>query len=178
LNGGLPRSVRCTKAGLPHVRQARSGHVINLSSVGGLVGQPFNEIYCAAKFAVEGFTESLASYVTPAFGIHFTAIEPGGITSEFANSVMKQVAESGGMLQDEYLPVLQRSVGGSRARQSAGVFQSADEVAAVVLRCIEADRPPVRMRTSAWSEEFTALKTGLDPDGFKQMKQVIEQFLG
>lgn len=40
--------VRCTKAVLPHMRQARAGHVINISSVGGLVGQPFNEIYCVA----------------------------------------------------------------------------------------------------------------------------------
>lgn len=44
--------VRCIKAVLPHMRQARSGHVINISSVGGLIGQPFNEFYCAAKFAV------------------------------------------------------------------------------------------------------------------------------
>jgi short-subunit dehydrogenase len=44
--------VRCTKAIIPHMRKAKSGHIINISSVGGLVDQPFNEIYCAAKFAV------------------------------------------------------------------------------------------------------------------------------
>ncbi|MCJ7872285.1 SDR family NAD(P)-dependent oxidoreductase [Phaeobacter sp. J2-8] len=49
--------VRTTKAVMPHMRKARAGHVINILSVGGLVGQPFNEIYCGAKFAVEGFTE-------------------------------------------------------------------------------------------------------------------------
>ncbi len=43
------------------MRAKRSGHILNISSVGGLVGQPFNEIYCAAKFAVEGFTEGLGS---------------------------------------------------------------------------------------------------------------------
>jgi len=46
--------VRCTKAVIPYMRKARSGHIINITSVGGLVGQPFNELYCAAKFAVDG----------------------------------------------------------------------------------------------------------------------------
>jgi NAD(P)-dependent dehydrogenase (short-subunit alcohol dehydrogenase family) len=94
---------RCIKAVMPHMRKARAGHVINISSVGGLVGQPFNEIYCGAKFAVEGLTEAMASYITPAFGIHFTAVEPGGIASEFANTVLEQVEQTGGMLEDEYL---------------------------------------------------------------------------
>ncbi|MEC9396030.1 MAG: SDR family oxidoreductase, partial [Myxococcota bacterium] len=88
--------VRCTRAVLPYMREARAGHVINISSVGGLIGQPFNEIYCGAKFAVEGFTESLSSYVTPAFGVHFTAVEPGGIASEFANNVLAHIASTGG----------------------------------------------------------------------------------
>ncbi len=86
--------VRCVKAVMPTLRQQRSGRVIAISSVGGLVGQPFNEIYCASKFAVEGYIESLASYVGPAFGLHFTAVEPGGISSEFANSALKQIEAS------------------------------------------------------------------------------------
>ena len=48
--------IRMTKAVLPIMRSQREGRVINISSVGGLVGQPFNEIYCAAKFGVEGYT--------------------------------------------------------------------------------------------------------------------------
>ena len=64
--------VRCTKAVLPHMRTARGGRVIAVSSIGGLAGQPFNEIYCASKFAVEGFTESLAAYVGHSFNIHFS----------------------------------------------------------------------------------------------------------
>ncbi len=170
--------VRCTKAGIPHMRRARAGHVINISSVGGLVGQPFNEIYCAAKFAVEGFTESLTAYMTHSFGINFTAVEPGGISSEFAANVMKQVGESGGMLDDEYLLILQKYIGGAATRQSGSdIYQTADQVAAVVVDCIGAANPPVRTRTSKWSEDFTTLKSGLDPDGKKQQAAVIAQFL-
>ncbi|MEZ5654166.1 MAG: SDR family oxidoreductase [Burkholderiaceae bacterium] len=170
--------VRCTRAVLPHMRAARAGHVINISSVGGLVGQPFNEIYCGAKFAVEGFTESLATYVTPHFGVHFTAVEPGGIRSEFANNVLRHLAATGGMRNDDYLPVLQKYLGGSRSRQGgSGVYQSAEEVAAVVMQCMAADPPPIRIRTSAWAESLTNLKTAPDPDGRLQQQRVIEWFL-
>lgn len=170
--------VRCTKAVMPYMRKQRSGHVLTVSSVGGLVGQPFNEIYCAAKFAVEGFTESLATYVTPNFGIHFTAVEPGGIASEFAANVLKQVGGTGGMLDDEYLPILQAYIGGAENRQGGGdIYQSADEVAAIIMECVAADEPPIRRRTSKWAEEFTSLKTALDPDGKKQRDRVFEQFL-
>lgn len=168
---------RCIKAVMPHMRKARAGHVINISSVGGLVGQPFNEIYCGAKFAVEGLTEAMASYITPAFGIYFTAIEPGGITSEFANTVLEQVEQTGGMLEDEYLPILQKYISGSQSRQETGIYQTADEVAEVVMKVMGSEKPPVRTRTSQWSEDFSKLKTGLDPDGLKQQSRVAEQFL-
>lgn len=170
--------VRCTKAVIPHMRQARTGHIITISSVGGLVGQPFNEIYCAAKFAVEGYSEALACYVTPNFGINFTTVEPGGIQSDFANNVLKHVQDTGGMLEDEYLPILQKYIGGAANRQSGkDIYQTADEVAAVVMKCMDAETPPIRTRTSKWGEDFTRFKTELDPTGEKQQAAVIEQFL-
>lgn len=170
--------VRCTKAVIPHMRKARKGHVVTVSSVGGLVGQPFNEIYCAAKFAVEGYTEALASYVSPNFGIDFTTIEPGGIQSEFAANVMKQVEETGGLLEDEYLPILQKYIGGAQGRAAGSdIYQTAEKVASVVLECVEANEPPIRKRTSKWGEEFTRFKTAADPDGRKQQAHVIQELL-
>ncbi|MFT6023341.1 MAG: NAD(P)-dependent dehydrogenase (short-subunit alcohol dehydrogenase family) [Ascidiaceihabitans sp.] len=168
--------VRCTKAVLPHMRAARSGRVIAISSVGGLAGQPFNEIYCASKFAVEGYIEGLASYVGPAFGLHFSAVEPGGISSEFVNSVMAKIGESGGLLTDEYLPLLQRYMG-SREGRSEGVFQTPDQVAGVVIDCATSQNPPIRTRTSDWSESLTALKTASDPDGKKLQAAILAEFL-
>ena len=169
--------VRCTKAVIGHMRQARSGHIINISSVGGLVGQPFNEIYCAAKFAVEGYTEAMASYITPSFGIHFTCVEPGGIASDFAANVLQHVQDTGGMLEDEYLPILQKYIGGAQDRQGGDIYQTADQVAEVVMTCAMAEDPPIRMRTSEWGEAFCALKTDLDPDGKKLQAHVIDTFL-
>lgn len=169
--------VRTTKAVIGAMRQARAGHIINISSVGGLVGQPFNEVYCASKFAVEGYTESLACYVQPSFGIKFTAVEPGGIRSEFVNAAMAHVEASGGIIEDEYLPILQQYLAGARARGDVA-YQSCDEVAQVVIACMEAENPPVRTRTSAWSNHFCELKTASDPDGLLLQKQLIERFLG
>jgi len=172
--------VRCTKAVLPFMRTAKQGHIINITSVGGLVGQPFNEFYCAAKFAVEGYTEALASYVTDAFGIQFSLVEPGGITTEFVNNVLAQVGQSGGMLEDAYLPILQKYIGGARQRAAAGekgVFQTADEVAAIILSVAENPNPPLRTRTSDWSNEFCHLKTMGDPDGKKLVEEVKKRFL-
>lgn len=170
--------VRCTKAVLPHMRQQRSGHILTVSSVGGLVGQPFNEIYCAAKFAVEGYMEALASYVTAPFGINFSVIEPGGISTEFAANVLEHVQQTGGMLEDEYLPILQKYIGGAQNRQAGSdIYQTPDEVADVMMTCVDADEPPIRMRTSKWAEDFASLKTGLDPDGQQQRARVIQEFL-
>ena len=159
------------------MRKARSGHIINISSVGGLVGQPFNEIYCASKFALEGFTEALASYVQPHFGIKFTAVEPGGISSEFFNSARRRISETGGLLQDEYLPILQKYMAKSQERGQIA-FQTPDQVAAVVVKCLEAKDPPVRIRTSKWANNLCRLKTYADPDGKKLQRKVIDMFLG
>jgi len=168
--------VRTTKAVIGAMREARSGHIINISSVGGLVGQPFNEIYCASKFAVEGYTESLACYVQPTFGVNFTCVEPGGIRSEFANAALAHVQSTGGMLEDEYLPIIQKYIGGAQARGDSA-YQSCDEVAEVVIKCMESEHPPVRTRTSEWSNQFCELKTAADPDGLKLQQQVFETFL-
>lgn len=168
---------RCTKAVLPHMRKAKSGHIINISSVGGLVGQPFNEYYCAAKFAVEGYVESLATYVTPNFGINFTNIEPGGITSEFANNVMEQIAATRGILDDEYRPILEKYIAAGAGRPREGLYQTPEEVADVVIKCVQSDNPPIRQRTSPWAEEFTSFKTALDPTGRKQNERIFNEFL-
>jgi NAD(P)-dependent dehydrogenase (short-subunit alcohol dehydrogenase family) len=178
LDVNLMGVIHCTKAVIGHMRERRSGQVVTVSSVGGLVGQPFNEIYCAAKFGVEGYMESLASYMTPSFGINFTLVEPGGIASEFAANVMKYVGRTGGMLSDEYLPILHKYIGGAQNRAAGSdIYQTADEVAQVVMNCIDNPDPPIRTRTSKWGEVFTALKTAADPDGKKLRAEVIRQFL-
>lgn len=74
--------LQVTWAVLPVMRAARKGRIFNLSSLGGLIGGQLASLYCATKFAVEGFSESLAKEVAP-FGIHVTIVEPGPFRTDF-----------------------------------------------------------------------------------------------
>jgi NAD(P)-dependent dehydrogenase (short-subunit alcohol dehydrogenase family) len=154
--------VSTTKAALPHLR-ASKGRVVTVTSVGGVVGQPFNEAYCAAKFAVEGFMESLAP-VAASVGVHVSVIEPGPVSTEFVNNVGVDVdalfAGAG-----EYEPALQsylRHVMAEFANPDAA--QTADDVAEVVLAAMVTESPAFRLQTSTWSRTFTGYKLS-DHDG-------------
>jgi NADP-dependent 3-hydroxy acid dehydrogenase YdfG len=74
--------LRVTRAFLPHLRKQRSGHILNLSSIGGLVASPGIGFYNSTKFAVEGISESLAAELAP-LGIRVTIIEPGPFRTDF-----------------------------------------------------------------------------------------------
>ncbi|MFW3458911.1 SDR family oxidoreductase [Staphylococcus caprae] len=177
LNLNLMGVIRMTKAVLTSMRARREGHIINISSVGGLVGQPFNEIYCATKFGVEGYTEALSSYVQPKFNVKFSVIEPGGIQSEFTNNVMAQLDSTGGIQSDEYKPILKTYLNGLKKNYGPGSSQTSNEVAQVILNTIENEEPPIRTRTSPWSKTFTEIKTKADPTG-KIQQQRVAKLLG
>lgn len=172
--------IRCCKAVMPYMRQQKSGHIINVSSVGGLVGSPVNEIYCAAKFALEGLSESLATYLEPYFGIHISLIEPGGTISEFGNSLTKYFESNGGILNDDYKPLMEdymayRSTFTEEFKEKA--FQKPADIAKVIIRCMNDPHPKVRYLTSEGTLAFTRLKTSLDPDGELLKAQVRKGIL-
>ena len=75
--------IAMTKAVLPAMRKRGSGHIINIASVGGLVGNPGSGYYAGTKFAVVGFSEALSKEVAP-FGIKVTVVEPGPFRTDWA----------------------------------------------------------------------------------------------
>lgn len=151
--------VELTRAALPHLR-ASGGRVITVTSVGGVVGQPFNEAYCAAKFAVEGFMESLAP-VAATVGVQVSLVEPGAVTSEFVASQLDYVTE---LLSTAgpYTATLQAYV--DRTRKSYGAAQTPAEAAAPIVELLDAERMPLRVQTSDWAREFVGTKLA-DLDG-------------
>lgn len=170
----------CTQAVLPLMRKQKSGQIISITSVGGLVGQPFNELYCGAKFGVEGFMEGLATYVSDAFNIKITCVEPGGIATEFMTSAIDKTALDGQFATGEYLPIFERYMAGNQKRASESkeqVYQTGLEVAEEILKVAKMEKPPLRIRTSKWAEKFCELKTKADPGGTKIVEQIKESFL-
>src|SRR5215831_10367917 len=71
-----------TWAALPTMRAARKGRIFNISSLGGLLGVQFGSLYCASKFALEGFSECLSKEIAP-FGLFVTIVEPGPFRTDF-----------------------------------------------------------------------------------------------
>ncbi|GAB3768259.1 SDR family oxidoreductase [Spirosoma horti] len=87
LETNLYAPIDITRAVLPIMRKQRSGHILQISSVGGRVGNAGLTLYQAAKFGLGGFTEALAKEVAP-LGIHVTAVEPGGFRTDWAGDSM------------------------------------------------------------------------------------------
>ena len=151
--------VAVTKAAMPELR-ASGGRVLTISSVGGIVGQPFNDAYCAAKFAVEGFLEALQP-VAATVGVGVCVIEPGAVGSEFVANVgvdREAMLASAGV----YGPAL-----GSYLERTAGAFanaQAVEEVGALVAGALELDPLPFRLQTSDGARAFVGIKLA-DLDG-------------
>jgi NAD(P)-dependent dehydrogenase (short-subunit alcohol dehydrogenase family) len=88
-----------TRAAVPVMRKQRSGHIIQISSIGGRIAMPGNAPYHAAKWAVGGFSDSLATEVA-AFGVKVSTLEPGGIRTNWANRAVEKPVD----LLPEYQP--------------------------------------------------------------------------
>ncbi|GGO81605.1 SDR family NAD(P)-dependent oxidoreductase [Wenjunlia tyrosinilytica] len=151
--------VQVTKAALPHLR-ASGGRLITVTSVGGVIGQPFNEAYCASKFAVEGFMESLAP-VAARVGVTVSVVEPGAVASEFVANVGIDAAEAVGAA-GPYAPSLQAYITRTTGQFSSGA-QTPDQAAEPILEALTAERPAFRIQTSQWARGFNGTKlTDLD----------------
>jgi len=156
---------RCTQAVLPSMRAQKSGRIITVSSIGGLIGQPFNDAYCAAKFAVEGMMESLAP-VARRFGVFVSLIEPGPVNTEFVANVTKQRAAKD---IDDYAPLLSTYLATSRQR-FATAGQTGDDIAQVIVEAATASSPHLRYQTSDMIRGVVARKyADLDGDAIVAM---------
>ncbi|MFE0461181.1 SDR family NAD(P)-dependent oxidoreductase [Kitasatospora sp. NPDC058965] len=147
-----------TRAALPLLRAA-GGRLIAVTSVGGVVGQPFNEAYCAAKFAVEGYFESLAP-VAASVGVSVSVVEPGAVGSEFVANVgfTEDLVEQAG----PYAPALVNYL--ARTRDAFANAQTPEQAAAPIVELLAAERPAFRIQTSDAARAFTAAKLS-DADG-------------
>ncbi len=128
-----------TKAVLPILRKQRSGHILNVASIGGLVGFPAVGFYNATKFAVDGFSESLAKEVTP-LGIKVTVIAPSGFRTDWAG----RSANNSKVVIDDY-----KETAGANKDNIRGYSgnQPGDPVRAAkaMIKAVESENPPLRL---------------------------------
>jgi NAD(P)-dependent dehydrogenase (short-subunit alcohol dehydrogenase family) len=153
-------AVDMIKAVLPAMRARGSGHIINISSMTGLVANPPNAYYSSTKFALEAVTEALATEVRP-LGIKVTAIEPGAFRTDWATRSMK---ESDAPIAD-YTDVAARK---DLIKQFAEHLPGdPKKVAEAVLMVTKLDEPPLRLLLGrdvlkAMREKIAALSASID----------------
>ena len=130
--------INVTKAAIPVLREQGSGHIIQLSSVGGRVGAMGRAPYSAAKWGIEGFSEVLAKEMGP-LGVKVTIIEPGGFRTDFAGS-STTIAEG--------RPEYDSTVGAAaRFQRQYDGTQPGDPAkgAAVIVQVASLEEPPFRL---------------------------------
>ena len=135
--------IRVTQAVLPQMREQGSGHIVNLSSIGGLVATPGFGLYNATKFAVEGLSEALAQEVKP-LGISVTIVEPGPFRTKF-------LGKAGGEAKRK-IPAYDQTAGKMRAYYSEqDGKQPGDPLKAVaaIVKAVEAEDPPLHLLLGA-----------------------------
>ena len=126
-----------TQAALPFLREQGSGHIVQVSSIGGISAFPLVGIYHASKWGLEGFSQALAQEVA-SFGIHVTLVEPGAFSTDWAGPSSKHSAE-----HPAYAGI-HRATQENRKRRASN---PGDPVATreAILRVVDAEEPPLRV---------------------------------
>lgn len=154
--------IAVSRLAMPLLR-ASGGRLVTVGSVHGVVGQPFNESYCAAKFAVEGFMEALAP-VAAAHGVSVSLVVPGFVPDTsfgvFPDVNRSTIQRGSGV----YASTFADYIGWISAQGWETAAQPAREVAEIVLRTLTEDSPAFRIPTSRWAGEYIDHKLA-DRDG-------------
>ncbi|MFM0001420.1 oxidoreductase [Paraburkholderia dipogonis] len=132
-------AVAMIKAVLPAMRERRSGHIINVTSMGGFITMPGIAYYCGSKFALEGITDALAKEVA-GFGIKVTAVAPGSFRTDWAGRSMVRASRSVADYDTLFDPIRE-------AREAKSGKQAGDprKAAQALLEIVAAKNPPVHL---------------------------------
>jgi NAD(P)-dependent dehydrogenase (short-subunit alcohol dehydrogenase family) len=149
--------VRVVQAVLPQMRSQHSGRIVLISSLGGVIGIPFQAYYSASKFALEGFAEALAYEVAP-FGVHVTLVQPGNFATDFTAS---RVLAEGSEGDAAYAAAMTKAVAVMERDETNGAPPA--QVAAAVQRVLSASRPPRRVSVGKAGERVGLIAKRLLP---------------
>ncbi len=163
-------TVRVVQEVLPAMRASGAGRIVLMSSIGGVIGIPFQAYYSASKFALEGFGEALAYEVAP-FGVQVTLVQPGNVRTDFtASRRMARAAAS----DTVYAAASGKAISLMERDERNGV--PATDVAAVVLRVLGSAKPPRRASVGKAGERAGLLAKRLLP--FRAFEASARKSLG
>ncbi len=157
-----------TRAFLPHFRENQSGLFVNISSLSGLVTFPFNSLYHASKWAVEGFSESLA-YELDTLGIQVKLLEPGAVTTNFYGRSLDLAQKEGLTAYDEKLSIYNRN----KSSADSGSL-TAEQLAEAVFNAVMDDKKQLRYVIGAKAEQLVGMRKAKGDEGYFE---TIKQFL-
>ena len=132
-------AVAVAKAFLPRFRARRSGFIVNVTSMGGMITMPGIAYYCGSKFALQGISEVMRSEMAP-FGVHVTALCPGSFRTDWAGRSMVRTERSIADYDALFDPVRE-----ARQAKSGRQLGDPDKLAAAVLSLVESDNPPPQL---------------------------------
>lgn len=160
-------TVEVTRALLPCMRQRGRGHIINMSSSGGYAASPGFPFYAASKFAVEGFSESVAQEVA-VFGIKLTLIEPGSVRTRFAGASMQRAKMTIPTYKDSAAMLTISRMAGRDGAQP----EDPRRVAEVLIRITRDPAPPLRLPLGQDGVERVEKKIASDMATFAKWRAV------
>ena len=157
--------IEMTREVLPVMREQKSGHILNVTSIGGLASIGGFAVYCATKFAVEGFSEGLRDEVKP-LGIRVTIVEPGAFRTNFAgDSNVRSETEI-----DAYQPVvepLRQYLYGSDGKQPGDPRKAAK----AMIQIVETENPPLRLMLGADAYGLWEQKRAAEREEFEAWRE-------
>jgi NAD(P)-dependent dehydrogenase (short-subunit alcohol dehydrogenase family) len=134
-----------TQAALPYLREQKSGHIIQVSSIGGVSAFPYIGMYHASKWGLEGFSQSLAAEVKH-MGIHVTIIEPVGYSTDWAGPSAKFAEKL-----PAYEPVREANQKRMKGNGPRGVPEA---TGTVVLKLVDMEEPPLRIFFGSYANKL------------------------
>jgi len=162
---------RLTQLVLPHMRERRTGTIVNISSMGGKIYTPLGTWYHATKHALEGWSDCLRLELKP-FGIRVVIIEPGVIETEFGAVVVDPMLERSG--DGPYAAMAERVAAATRTAYRAGAGTPPSAIADVIAGAVRSDRPKPRYARGKYAKPLIRTRALLGDRAFDRI--VMRQF--
>lgn len=160
LNTNLLGVMRVTQSFIPHFREKKSGLFITTTSIGGLIALPFNSVYHATKWGLEGWSESLAFELNP-HGIGVKTVSPGGIATDFAGRSLDMTSH------EAYNESMQKVLSVFMDPERQKNYSSAEQIAEVVYEAATDGKQKLRYPAGADAIEMYTQRNAVGDEQFR-----------